>query len=441
VPPAHVVTLGAAGSASRRYWDYQTPKPVQVSFADAVQQYREKFLDAVRRRVTTGSPVVITVSGGLDSSSIFCAAMHLREQGETLPPIHGVAFVSDHAPADERHYISDIEAKYGVKIEQFPLKYDGLLTESEDQVYIMEAPLLQWNAFHRIHQFARERGARTLLSGFFGDQILQSPLYVVDEFLALRWLSAWKGFHEYRKWWGEAYPLRDSVVDFLQEAKGFLIPEALRPVYQRLKKVFTGASASLPFYSADFHERVRALEGDALPTRMRPASAYAKGILHQVYSRKHATLLEMDIKLSASYGIHLSHPFRDRDLIQFMLSIPGHVAYEGGASRAIHREAMKGILPESIRMRLSKGDYTRPVNWAMKADAERFRGCLEGSKSIKAGYLALAPELSKALEKAQSELELDSSIAVWALADVLALEEWLKTFFDAKMDAANPLEA
>jgi asparagine synthase (glutamine-hydrolysing) len=44
-------------------------------------------------------------------------------------------------------------------------------------------------------------------------------------------------------------------------------------------------------------------------------------------------------------------PFRDRRLVEFILGIPAHQLYRPGESKRIMRRAMKGYLPDEIRLR------------------------------------------------------------------------------------------
>jgi asparagine synthase (glutamine-hydrolysing) len=439
VPPAHAVVITKTATQVRRYWDFST-KRIDIAQQDAIEKYRELFLNAVRRRLSGDQPVAITVSGGLDSTSIFCAALHLQESGEKIPPIHGVSFFSDREGADERSYVADVEKKYNVKVPQFRLPKRGLLNDYPDQAWIMEAPFLQWNALHSLYQAAKAVGARRFLSGFFGDQILLSPLFIMDDLLRLRLAAGIKSFREYLIWGGENVPLSVALSDFFLECKGFLIPEKLRPGYQRLRKALRGPNPGLPLYSESFHRQAANFESGAVPVRMRPGLAYTKGILHQVYSRKHATLLEMDVKLSSSYGLELTHPFRDRDLIQFMLSLYGRSAYPEGTSRGIHREAMKGILPESVRLRRTKGDYTPEINHAITADVDQFISSADDLLGSRLGYLPTGSDLRKSLQSLAQSLDSESARALWSLADVMGLEAWLNTFFGAKLQEPSQAE-
>jgi asparagine synthase (glutamine-hydrolysing) len=58
--------------------------------------------------------------------------------------------------------------------------------------------------------------------------------------------------------------------------------------------------------------------------------------------------------LGARHGVAFSYPLVDRRVIDFTLSLPLERFLDGGFSRQPFRNAMAGILPESIRWRESK---------------------------------------------------------------------------------------
>ena len=70
----------------------------------------------------------------------------------------------------------------------------------------------------------------------------------------------------------------------------------------------------------------------------RYATVHARSIYQTVRSRSHQLQIEGDEK--AAYGLGLEHvtPFLDRDVISYLMSIPGDVLNEGGVPRALLRQ-------------------------------------------------------------------------------------------------------
>ncbi len=68
--------------------------------------------------------------------------------------------------------------------------------------------------------------------------------------------------------------------------------------------------------------------------------------------------LSEEVFFASRCGIDRRDPFRDADLIDFMLSIPSYVCYRDGHTKWLARESMRGLLPESIRLRPRGGLLT-----------------------------------------------------------------------------------
>ena len=73
--------------------------------------------------------------------------------------------------------------------------------------------------------------------------------------------------------------------------------------------------------------------------------------------------LEESYRVAEIYGFEYSFPLLDIRLIQYYLSLPPEMKCHAGIKRYMIREAMKGLLPESIRLRDDKSVYTIPSDY------------------------------------------------------------------------------
>jgi asparagine synthetase B (glutamine-hydrolysing) len=62
-----------------------------------------------------------------------------------------------------------------------------------------------------------------------------------------------------------------------------------------------------------------------------------------------------------SYGMEYAYPLWDIDLLEFYYALPAEYKFRNGTGRAIYRDAMRGILPERIRLRNDKTGATVPT--------------------------------------------------------------------------------
>jgi len=118
----------------------------------------------------------------------------------------------------------------------------------------------------------------------------------------------------------------------------------------------------------------------------------------------------------------------DRDLLAFLMAIPGEMQNHGGVPRAILREAMRGMLPERIRVRSSKGDFSGVVNRGVAQDVPKIcRALSEESRGMQLGYFD-GQRLRPSLEDLATGLTRPDCLDAWDLADLFGLEVWLRVF-------------
>jgi asparagine synthase (glutamine-hydrolysing) len=112
------------------------------------------------------------------------------------------------------------------------------------------------------------------------------------------------------------------------------------------------------------------------------------------------------------------------------MAAPGEMQNRDGVPRALLREAMAGILPEAVRARTWKADFTGPANRGIAQDLAQVSARLShGSLAARFGYLDES-RLAAELPGLATELQGPESLALWDLTDLFALEVWLQVFFD-----------
>ena len=137
--------------------------------------------------------------------------------------------------------------------------------------------------------------------------------------------------------------------------------------------------------------------------------------------------------MSASYGLEPAYPFMDRDLISFIMAIPGEVVNWQGVPKGLFREAMRGVLPEAIRLRRWKADFTDFINEGTAREYPEFQSYFESDcLAVEFGYVdgdAVRQELEKMKPRVHDP---DSAVPTWRVAALVSLELWLQVFFGQK---------
>jgi asparagine synthase (glutamine-hydrolysing) len=79
-----------------------------------------------------------------------------------------------------------------------------------------------------------------------------------------------------------------------------------------------------------------------------------------IFEYKLEHLLKWEDRNSMCFSIESRVPFLDHRLVEKTLSTPAHQIIQKGMTKFILRDALKKILPESIRLRKDKVGFSRP---------------------------------------------------------------------------------
>jgi asparagine synthase (glutamine-hydrolysing) len=119
-------------------------------------------------------------------------------------------------------------------------------------------------------------------------------------------------------------------------------------------------------------------------------------------------------------GLEVRYPFLHRPLVEYALRLPHHATTRPYARKWILREAMRGLLPEEVRARTTKGGIDARIAWSMSRERERLKAMLEEPILGELGVVQVE-QLRDAVEAAATGIGLEDV----SLTAALALETWL----------------
>jgi asparagine synthase (glutamine-hydrolysing) len=436
VPPGHYVVADRLGVRVRRHWEFDPTRTIHFrAWTDYVDAFRSLFADAVRRRLDGPRPTAVSVSGGLDSTSIYCQAARLRGNGTAAGGVFGASMTFDRGtPADEQHFLDAIDEgggeRRGTAIARLPFSRLRILEDAAEVIRHQEAPHLPWNAQHRLLNCARRAGCRVILDGLFGDHLLAGQGYLVDLFHRGRWMAVRRDLRETAAWMTDVDPAWFRRA-FRADLARSVVPRWLRRPVRRALAIPRSRREYPRWYSAPLVERAR----DRALARREPPREFASRHAEQIYqmagSARFLAQQERRSRSGSMCDVEVRYPFRDRDLIAFVMAIPGDVVNAGGVPKGLLRHAMKGMLPEPIRLRRWKADFTALTNQAVLGDLDDILGLLTPTcLAAQAGWVD-APILARELTAMRTRLVGgDDGRAGLQASDAAALEIWLRSFFD-----------
>jgi asparagine synthase (glutamine-hydrolysing) len=135
--------------------------------------------------------------------------------------------------------------------------------------------------------------------------------------------------------------------------------------------------------------------------------------------------LEYADRMSMANSLELRCPFADHRIQEFGLSLPFAWKYRRGKTKWILRQAMKGVLPQSV-LKGRKIGFNPPVPEWVNHELRPLISDLLSCASVERRGL-FRPEKIKALVEDHREQKRDNGIKIWGL---LMLELWFRMYID-----------
>ncbi len=360
LPPAHSLLVTSDRVRMSRYW--HLPVGEELRYASE-QRYAEEFLalfqEAVRCRLHSSVRIGSELSGGLDSSSVVGMASLLIQQGQVdTAGFETFSLVFPGQDCDESRYSRDVVRLWngrGNTAQAVVPSWEGLRCQIQRHADIPDCPNLTMH--EGLYARARAKGFRVLLTGLGGDDWLGESFSLLPDWWArgqyanvasVFWQHAKKG-----RLWG-------SLKDMLGE-----LSPGLRHTYRVLLRRNVPPSWVPKAFAARCHLRDR-LRGGGQPER-RFASYAQRDIFRGATCGEQTHAYEMIERSCTDLGIEVRHPFNDRRLVEFLFRLPPEQRYDGPFNKLLLRRAMGQRLPDSVRSRTDKADFSHTTPEALKA--------------------------------------------------------------------------
>jgi len=346
LPPATTVTVKADGSIRlRKYWDPMF-EPVKRSFAEDVEELRERLKDSVVHHMVSDVERGCFLSSGIDSTAI---AAHMR----AIEPIRTFS-VGFEGANNETVIAKETAAALGTE------HYSKIITEKDffdclpKAVWHQDEPVADPAAIALYHvaELAAEH-VTVVLSGEGADELFG-------------------GYRIYRE------PMALRALDWMPLG----MKRALNQLFSKLPAGLTGRNYLLrgttpleerflgnaKIFSEDMKGELLRVGGDLLRTYKNPvqiAGDYYKKTAH-LDPVTRMQYIDMNLwmpgdilmkadKMTMAHSLELRVPFLDKELFDLARRIQTGHRIAGGTTKYVFRKAMEGIVPEFILNRPKLG--------------------------------------------------------------------------------------
>lgn len=414
LPPGHQMCISLQQIDTlniTQYWHPENIRPLTLSTdAEYEEAFRQVLDEAVKCRLRTSGNIGIMLSGGLDSTSVAAmAAPELAKRNQKLISFTEIPVASYENQLgkakiiNESAYIEEMQ-KYYPNIEAYydDFKQSNAFEGIDKRIQILEQPYkiienLYW--IEGIIEKAQEKNCKILLDGQFGNfSVSQGNLYCYWNTL----------FHQ-----GKLVTLAKEIRRFCKRYRiGYT--RVYMVVFKKLFMQFFSGHLKLdelscvnPKLAKQYHCLERIREKGYLFDEYR--------MLEEKTQRQFVTNLilfshmgSLETKYSLHYDVLRRDPTRDKRVVEFCLSVPIKQYAQRGVERSLIRRAMKGLIPDSIRLNFhSRGKQA--ADWVYRLEPYHEQIVLEVEQLLSneslAQYLDL-PKLKVLLEKYKQNKDL-----------------------------------
>lgn len=332
--------------------------------------------DSVRIRLRSDVPIGTCLSGGIDSSTLVCITDRLLRKAHDSHRHKVFTVKSQNRKYDESQFaqmvidVTNTDAYFKV-----PSGAD-LETDLEKFIWHNDEPLIKASMFggYHVYKLAKESGVRVVLDGQGADEIFGGyfqPPHVESLYnlLRKRQLKAFvKQFMINKKCNNlSVTALGYSILKFMMKNVAHIImPATFRPnlwhsVKGWLNRDFYNYYIKESNVIAGRFKNDRGVFGDIIKQQC---------FEHLYYTNLPGILRQVD-RNSMAFSVEARVPFLDHRLVDFVMGLPSELILRDGYTKYALREALKNVVPESIRLRRDKIGFFVD-EWALIKDSQQF---------------------------------------------------------------------
>jgi asparagine synthase (glutamine-hydrolysing) len=397
-----VLDLGRNRVEETQYWEYSaSAEPMSV--AEAVDCFREIFIDSVRIRLRSDVPIGALVSGGLDSSALAVVAKDVL--GVNLQTF---SVVSENADYSEARFV-DVLVEHGIQNTRLTLSRDRSLSTLDTVLYHNDEPFLGFHSvaqFQILEQIKRNADVIVILSGQGGDECLLGYskfffFYIQQLLRSGRIVAAAQLFF--------ASLMQGTTVRQFKmgEAKRYLPGRRFMPApaFMRLRGEHepTGLGSDLR------HRQILDIDHYSVPVQT-----------------------HFEDRNSMAHSLEMRTPFLDHRLVEMSLNLPPSLKLQAGWSKYVLRKALPEI-PERIRWRRDKQGFLTPEElWIRTELKDEIKQMFSGSLLQEMGVI----DDHRFLEHYERFLGGSSTIGYGEISRLFLAERWARIFLNCAQPAA-----
>jgi asparagine synthase (glutamine-hydrolysing) len=434
--PAHYLLIRDGRVEKSCYWDVAPNKVIRhKTDEEYAEHFSAIFKQAVRCRLRSNKPVGGELSGGLDSSSVVGMSRLLFRDGHPAGRDFATfSLLFPDLPCDESQYIDAAVQIWGVKSNRLRYEAPSPMAYFEDAGRFQDFPNypngMMWDSASAT---ISQMGFRVLLTGCGGDEWLTGSFYHYADYLrGLKLVTLMRQLRADRQFDRSA-----AIVPAIVFPRGALLRVGFFPLLpsmiRRAVRIALNRRYKPPLWiDSEFARRTKLSDRLQGTHTHKKFPTFAQEDMYRAFTDGWACHgYEMGSRSESRFGLERRHPLSDRRVIEFAFALPEEQRWRERQPKCVLRNAVQGLVPETIRNRLSKADFSGIFAESLKRTAgdNFFRSLTIAS----AGWIDGRP-----LGRMYEEMKLASVqspggliLHAWTLWMIYGIEAWFRAVYSS----------
>jgi asparagine synthase (glutamine-hydrolysing) len=417
VEAAQALTLGANGVEASAQAEIRARPRSGMAIDELAHEVREGLRRATARAIDGAKRVAIMVSGGLDSSSVLAAAV-AAARGAGQPEIDALN-LSFGGVGDDRPYFRDLCEDLGIvpvvisPAEASTNVLRGLVADGAPFTW----PTSGWEI--TMLQRARERGATVMLTGAGGDHIFHGDARTfARELWSRHFYRAAFRIARFKTYTRTSTARR--IFSYGVSPPLLRIAPSLQHMRRRVssRRLWPWAGPVLRDVLRDVYVRAQPSDGWLDPT--------SNTTFNQMMRSEFLEMAECRGQMEAITDCARVDPLLDDELVELVAGCPQEALLHGNQGRGLFRQAIRGLVPERLRLRRDKGHFAVALYGMIRgSDLSSLRDLASARELVKLGLVepgGLRKDFDAALGSGERE---NHWLAVWP---AIAAEAFVRKF-------------
>lgn len=346
-----------------KYWNLEHRPSPDMSYEDAVSGVRVRLENSLRLRLRADVPIAFCLSSGIDSNSLAFLAKQLCDERVATYTIQ-----TNDARYDESEAVSRVVQAANFDHTFIRVSQSDNLKHLRNLINRRQMPIATISYFIQalMLEAMSERGVKVSISGTAADELF-TGYYDHHHFYLSSIFEDSRLFEESLSNW-KRYVSAEVRNPYLKDPFRFVENPGFREhIYLNAKEF--GALLVLPweeqFIEKDF-------TSDVLRNRM----------LNELFAECVPVILMEDDFNAMSVSVENRSPFLDRQLAEFAFKIPTPYLIRDGYSKAVLRDAMRGVIPDWVRTNHKKIGFNANIRDLFNFDSPALKDELMSNSTL-----------------------------------------------------------